>query len=97
MAFYRKKPTTPASKVPAQGIGYIVIGSAESENGNPSSRGQTMRSQKHLLVFPAGLTVILEFLALATPLFASSKEKLLHRFCPAGACPDGDPGRRYDL
>jgi hypothetical protein len=59
--------------------------------------GQTMRSKKHLLVFLAGLTVILEFLAMATPLFASSKEKVLYRFCPADACPDGDPCRRYDF
>jgi hypothetical protein len=56
-----------------------------------------MRSKKHLLVFLAGLTVILEFLAMATPWLSASREKVLYRFCPANACPDGDPGRRYDV
>jgi hypothetical protein len=45
-----------------------------------------MPSKKHLLVFLAGLAVILEFLAMANPVVAASKEKV----CTASAQPTLD-------
>jgi len=48
-----------------------------------------MPSKKLLAVFVAAFSVILEFLAVAPPLFAASSEKVLYNFCSANHCTDG--------
>ena len=48
-----------------------------------------MPSNKPLAVFVAAFSLILGSLAIATPLFAASSEKVLYNFCSADHCTDG--------
>jgi uncharacterized repeat protein (TIGR03803 family) len=48
-----------------------------------------MPSKKPLAVFVAAFSLILGSLAIATPLFAASSEKVLYNFCSANNCTDG--------
>ncbi len=48
-----------------------------------------MPSNKPLAVFVAAFSLILGSLAIATPLFAASSEKVLYNFCSANNCTDG--------
>jgi uncharacterized repeat protein (TIGR03803 family) len=48
-----------------------------------------MPSKKLLAVFVAAFSLILGSLAIATPLFAASSEKVLYNFCSANNCTDG--------
>ena len=48
-----------------------------------------MPSKKSLAVFVAAFSLILGSLAIATPLFPASSEKVLYNFCSADHCTDG--------
>ena len=48
-----------------------------------------MPSKKPLAVFVTAFSLILGSLAIATPLFAASSEKVLYNFCSANHCTDG--------
>jgi uncharacterized repeat protein (TIGR03803 family) len=48
-----------------------------------------MPSKNPLAVFVAAFSLILGSLAIATPLFAASSEKVLYNFCSANHCTDG--------
>jgi uncharacterized repeat protein (TIGR03803 family) len=49
-----------------------------------------MPSKKPLAVFVAAFSLILGSLAIPTPLFAASSEKVLYNFCSANNCTDGN-------
>ncbi len=48
-----------------------------------------MPSKRHLTIFAAAFSVIVGSLAITTPLFAASQEKVLYAFCSAKNCVDG--------
>jgi uncharacterized repeat protein (TIGR03803 family) len=51
-----------------------------------------MQSKRRLILFVTAFAVVFGFLAIAAPLFAASKEKVLYSFCTIYACKDGgDP------
>ena len=48
-----------------------------------------MQSTRPVILFVTACTVVFGFLAIADPLFAVSKEKVLYDFCSASGCTDG--------
>jgi hypothetical protein len=72
-----------------KGIG-CIIASLGAANGIPLHKERrTKPGKKPLAVFLAAFSVILGSLAIATPLFAASSEKVLYNFCSADHCTDG--------